>query len=251
VEKWWARVILVNIAQLGIALLAGVTWDRWFQAWSLFSLRDHFNVAAQACIAYFISTFVYYWWHRARHDSRLFWLICHQLHHSPSRIEVVTSFYKHPVEITLNSLISASLVYTVLGCSLEAGTVYTFMTAVAEYFYHLNLRTPYWLGTLIQRPESHRIHHKYRHHSQNFADLPIWDMLFGTYCNPRDPIERCGYDDWREDRIEDMLAFRDVHAKGANERPPLAFLPTCIGCKKRWACAASRAADAQEPNEKQ
>jgi hypothetical protein len=28
-----------------------------------------------------------------------FWLIFHQLHHSPSRIEAVTSFYKHPIEI--------------------------------------------------------------------------------------------------------------------------------------------------------
>jgi hypothetical protein len=32
-----------------------------------------------------------------------------------------------------------------------------------------------------------------------------------------------------------------VHAvRGEAEREPLRFLPTCIGCRKRWACAAVR-----------
>src|SRR6202049_1943125 len=29
VRAWWARVIAVNAVQLGIVILAGVTWDRW------------------------------------------------------------------------------------------------------------------------------------------------------------------------------------------------------------------------------
>jgi hypothetical protein len=37
-----------------------------------------------------------------------------------------------------------------------------------------------------------------------------------------------------------MLVFRDVHAPGAGKLEPLHFLPTCIGCSKRWACAESR-----------
>ncbi len=252
VRAWWWRVALVNAIQLGILLVAGVSWDRWLQGASLVSLRRAFGegtggVLAQGAVAYFVSTFVYYWWHRLRHESRLFWRLCHQLHHSPRRIEIVTSFYKHPVEITLNSLLSATIVYALLGCSPAAGAFYTFLTAVAEYFYHWNVRTPVWLGYLVQRPESHRIHHRYRHHTQNFADLPLWDWLFGTFDNPRRPIPRCGYDDWREDRFEDILAFRDVHAPGAAERRPLQFLPTCIGCSKRWACAADAADTAPPP----
>lgn len=238
VRNWWARVIFVNVVQLGIVVLAGYTWDNWLRASSLFTLRAHFSPLTQGLIAYFISTFVYYWWHRWRHESKWFWRLCHQLHHSPARIELVTSFYKHPVEITLNSLISAGLVYLLLGYSVEAGAIYTFLTAVAEYFYHLNLRTPHWVGYLIQRPESHRVHHQFRHHTQNFADLPLWDALFGTFKNPKVAPARCGYEDWREDRFEDILAFRDVHAPGGEQRAPLRFLPTCIGCSKRWACAA-------------
>lgn len=240
VRAWWARVILVNLLQLGIVLLAGVSWDRWLAQASLVRLQDHMGVLPQAAAAYLLSTFIYYGWHRVRHESQLFWLLCHQLHHSPRRIELLTAFYKHPVEITLNSALSAAIVYTLLGCSVEAGAYYTLMTAVAEYFYHWNVRTPRWLGYAIQRPESHRIHHQYRHHTDNFADLPVIDMMFGTFQNAGKRPVRCGYDDWREDRFEDILAFRDIHAKGAEKIPPLQLLPTCIGCRKRWACYESR-----------
>ncbi|MFQ5525037.1 MAG: sterol desaturase family protein [Thermoanaerobaculia bacterium] len=239
VDNWWARVALVNLIQLGIVVVAGVTWDRWLAGASLFSLRE-LPAVAQGLIAYFLSTFIYYWWHRLRHESDWFWRVCHQLHHSPRRIEVLTSFYKHPVEITLNSILSAAIVYPLLGCSIEAGAVYTVLTALAEYFYHWNISTPRLLGYVIQRPEAHRVHHQYQHHTQNFADLPVWDIVFGTYNNPRRYEKTCGFDDWREDRFEDMLVFRDVHADGAVERPSLQFLPTCIGCRKRWACAATR-----------
>jgi hypothetical protein len=37
-----------------------------------------------------------------------------------------------------------------------------------------------------------------------------------------------------------MIAFRDVHAPGTEDIQPLTFLPTCIGCRKRWVCAATR-----------
>jgi sterol desaturase/sphingolipid hydroxylase (fatty acid hydroxylase superfamily) len=241
VDNWWARVALVNLIQLGIVVLAGLTWDRWLAQFSLIRLQDHLGTLGQAAVAYLVSTFIYYWWHRVRHGSRLFWRICHQLHHSPRRIELVTSFYKHPVEIALNSLLSAAIVYPLLGCTVGAGALYTLFTALAEFFYHWNVDTPRWLGFLIQRPESHRVHHQYRHHRQNYADLPIWDLLFGTFRNPRRFTATCGFDDWREDRFEDMIAFRDVHDAATEQRAPLAFLPTCIGCRKRWACAATAA----------
>ena len=36
-------------------------------------------------------------------------------------------------------------------------------------------------------------------------------MLFGTYENPKTWNGRCGYEDEREQRLVDMLRFRDVH----------------------------------------
>ena len=227
---WWTRIALINFLQVGIVILAGMTWDRWFQSFSLLHLRDHLGPWSSATICYFISTFIYYWWHRMRHESQLFWRLCHQLHHSPRRIEVLASFYKHPVEITINSLISATLTYLVLGITVEAAAIYTAFTALAEYFYHWNIRTPHWLGPIFQRPESHRVHHAYQHHSQNYADLPIWDLVFGTYHNPKELPKRCGFDEEKEAAFGSMLAFQDVHK----------LPPTCFGCSKRTACLSQK-----------
>lgn len=116
--------------------------------------------------------------------------------------------------------------------------LYTGLTAAAEFFYHWNVRTPVWLGPFFQRPESHRVHHQRNYHTNNYADLPVFDILFGTYENPLPPVAACGYG---EDRLEDMLAFRDVHDRRIAASSPLHFLPTCIGCRRRWACAESRA----------
>ena len=237
VKGWWARIALVNIAQLGVVMLAGVTWDRWFHETSLFHLPESIGTVWAAVIAYFVSTLVYYGWHRVRHESVFFWRLCHQLHHSPQRIELLASFYKHPVEITINCLISATLVYGLVGCSIESAALYTGLTAVAEYFYHWNIRTPRWIGWFIQRPESHRVHHQYQHHSQNYADLPLWDWLFGTLNNAKASPARCGFDPEKEARVPDMLRFTDVHKTPAAP----GSRPTCLGCGKRRACAASAA----------
>lgn len=212
VRTWPVRVIAVNFVQLGVVTLAGFTWERWLSSWSVFHLSRHAPAALGGVIAYFIATFVFYWWHRLRHETDFFWLAFHQIHHSPQRLEVITSFYKHPLEMTVNSIIGSLLVYTLLGLSLSGGAVYTFCTALGEFFYHTNVRTPRWVGFFFQRPEMHRIHHQYRRHRNNYGDITWWDMLFGTYENPPDWDATCGFDDEKEQRLLRMLAFDDVHA---------------------------------------
>ena len=212
VRTWTVRVVLVNAVQLGIVLLAGLSWERWLSSASLFHLSQHVSPVAGGCVAYFIATFVFYWWHRWRHTVGFLWLGFHQIHHSPQRIEVLTSFYKHPLEMTVNSIIGSLLVYTLLGLSLEAGAVYTACTALGEFFYHTSVRTPRWVGFVFQRPEMHRIHHQHERHKNNYGDIVWWDMLFGTYENPKEFAATCGFDDAREQRLAEMLRFRDVHA---------------------------------------
>ena len=129
VRVWYLRVIATNVIQGGIVVLAGLTWDIWLNRASLVGLEDHIGVLAQATVAYIVSSFVYYWWHRWRHASQFWWTLCHQLHHSPRRIEILTSFYKHPVEITLNSILSAAIIYALLGITVEAAAIHTGMTA--------------------------------------------------------------------------------------------------------------------------
>jgi sterol desaturase/sphingolipid hydroxylase (fatty acid hydroxylase superfamily) len=211
VRTWPLRVILVNAIQLGVVLLAGVTWERWFASASLFHLSAHWSPAAGGLFAYFIATFIFYWWHRWRHEVDALWLGFHQIHHSPQRLEVATSFYKHPGEMVVNSLIGSLLVYAILGLSPEAAAIYTLCTALGEFFYHTSVKTPRWIGYIFQRPEMHRIHHQYGRHKNNYGDIVWWDILFGTYENPAEWTATCGFDDDKEQQLGAMLRYRDVN----------------------------------------
>ena len=177
-------MIFLNIVQVSIALLAGITWNKWMMGHSLLHTSDALPPLLAGFAAYFVNTFVTYWWHRARHANDTLWRLFHQLHHAPQRIEVFTSFYKHPTEMVFNSLLGSFVAYVVMGISIEAGAYYIMFAALGEMFYHSNLRTPHVLGYLFQRPEMHRIHHQRDRHECNYSDFPIWDMLFGTYENP-------------------------------------------------------------------
>ena len=211
VRTWPFRVVLINGVQLCIVLLAGVTWERWLSSASLMNLSAVTSPTAGGLIAYFIATFVFYWWHRWRHEYSFLWRAFHQIHHSPQRIEVATSFYKHPGEMIVNSLLGSLIVYTFLGLTLEAGAIYTLCTALGEFFYHTNVKTPRWIGLFFQRPEMHRIHHQHDRHKNNYGDITWWDMLFGTYENPKEWVHTCGFDDVKEQKLLPMLAYQDVY----------------------------------------
>jgi len=211
VRGWWLRALALNAVQIGIVFLAGVSWDGWLvrnRPWP----ADALGLAGGAIVGYVVITFIYYWWHRARHTSDFLWRWFHQFHHSPQRIEIITSFYKHPFELLVNGILSSLIVYGLVGLDVKAATLAVTLTGVAELFYHWNVKTPYWVGFLIQRPESHLIHHEQGLHAFNYGDLPLWDMLFGTFRNPRAWDAKCGFADDRELRVGDLLIGRDVNA---------------------------------------
>lgn len=248
VRAWWPRLLLLMASNAVIAWLMGVSWVAWTQSASVLSLAAWFGngpggLAGQLVIAYFVSTAWEYWWHRWRHESSFLWRVFHQLHHSPRRIEMVTALYRHPVEQLIAQVFNALIVYFLLGCSPAAGALYVLTRGGLSFFQHWNVRTPYWLGFvgIFPRPELHRVHHEYDGKTLNYADLPIFDMIFGTFRNPRcDRPEQYGFSADREDRFEDILAFRDVNRKRTANLSPMHFLPTCVGCQKRWACAEVR-----------
>jgi sterol desaturase/sphingolipid hydroxylase (fatty acid hydroxylase superfamily) len=210
VSGWYSRALLINFAQLGITLSTARLWIAIFGPRSLFSLAAWDNPLLEGFAGWFIGTFVFYWWHRLRHQKG-FWRVFHQVHHSPSRIEVLTSFYKHPVEILINSILSAAIVFPFLGCSLLGTFWYNFFAATGEYFYHANFRSPEWLRYLIQTPELHSIHHQLDVHNYNYSDLPIWDRIFGTYKDTTQFVPNCGFPERNEEQLAAMLLFKDVY----------------------------------------
>lgn len=209
---WYKRALFINLAQLGITLTLARVWIELYGDTSIFSLSDWNLPILEGFVGWFVGTFVFYWWHRLRHYSG-FWRVFHQIHHSPSRIEVLTSFYKHPVEIVCNSFLSSLILFPFLGCSLLATFWYNFFAATGEYFYHANFKSPRWLRYFIQTPELHSIHHQIDVHNYNFGDIPIWDRIFGTYKDTTEFMPRCGFPDTNEERLAEMLVFKDVYGR--------------------------------------
>ena len=64
---------------------------------------------------------------------------------------------------------------------------------------------------VTQRPEMHRIHHRHGVHKNNYGDITWWDMLFGTYENPKEWTHTCGFDPDKEEKLLAMLMYQDVH----------------------------------------
>jgi len=211
VKGWWARAFALNGAQALILWGTGLLWDGWFQEHAWLSIAGWGTVTGAAA-GYVVHSFVYYWWHRWRHEVGFLWRWVHQVHHSPARIEVITSFYKHPLELLLNSALSSTVLYVLLGMTPEQAFGTMLLSGLGELWYHFNVRTPAWTGYLLQRPESHCVHHQEGLHAFNYGDLPIFDILFGTFRNPPTWQGRCGFGGDQEQRVVEMLAGVDINA---------------------------------------
>ena len=217
VDHWWFRAVVLNSIQGLMVVIAGLLWDQWMlhhRPWS----ADALGLMGGSMVGYLVITFVYYWWHRWRHEVLFLWRWFHQVHHSPQRIEIITSFYKHPFELLANGLLSSAILYLGVGLGPAAAAGAVLFSGIAELFYHWNVHTPFWLGYVFQRPESHCVHHQEGLHSFNFADLPLWDILFGTFRNPREEQFRCGFGPAHESRLAEMLWGVDVHRTPSLER---------------------------------
>lgn len=127
---------------------------------------------------------VFYAYHRLCHRVSFLWRGLHQMHHAPQRLDVPGATVFHPFELgMLNFMLIGTLVF-VLGVQPLAAAIVGALIGFCGMFQHWNVKTPRWLGYVIQRPEAHCIHHQRNVHAKNYSDLPLIDMLFGTFENP-------------------------------------------------------------------
>lgn len=151
-----------------------------------------------------------YFWHRALHGSNVLWRVFHQFHHSAERMDTAGAFYFHPTDMVGWTLLGSVAGVLLFGLTPAATTVFLLAGMLMGVFQHSNIRTPRWLGYLVQRPESHTVHHGKGLHYYNFSDLPLFDMVFGTFRNPSDYEMDTGFYPGASARVLDMLTFKDV-----------------------------------------
>ncbi len=149
-----------------------------------------------------------YGWHRLRHSVPLLWRF-HQTHHSAERLDVSSAFMFHPVETMAVAFLGSLSSTMILGVSPEAAALGGAVGFYCAAFTHANIRTPRWLGYILTRPESHSLHHERGVHAGNYADIPIVDMLFGTFKNPAERPAEFGFYDGSARRVGRMLIALD------------------------------------------
>lgn len=167
-----------------------------------------------AVTASFLGVLLYelgmYVWHRSLHTSNILWRTFHQMHHSAERLDTYGAFFFSPLDMIGFTVLGTLCFSVIMGLPSKAVTVFLLVSNFLSIFQHANIKTPVWFGYIIQRPESHALHHGKGIHAYNYSDLPVFDILFGTFRNPERYVEETGFYKGASSKMVEMLSFNDV-----------------------------------------
>jgi sterol desaturase/sphingolipid hydroxylase (fatty acid hydroxylase superfamily) len=207
---WRIRALVVSAAIYGVSLAIGRAWAAVLPSWSLFE-GAALGTWGGALAGILLYELFHYWYHRAAHAWDWLWRAGHQMHHSAESVDAFGAYYLHPLDAAIFTSLSIVAFFPVLGLAPEASATAAAFLSFNAAFQHASVKTPRWLGWIIQRPESHAVHHGRGVHRWNYSDLPLWDLVFGTCRNPADAgPAQAGFYDGASARLAAMLAFRKV-----------------------------------------
>ena len=175
--------ILIGFLSVGFALVLGIFLGAIYTAaYSIAPYKFPADAWWSWVILFFADDFVYYWFHRVSHESRIFWNF-HVVHHS-------SNSYNLSVAVR-QSWFSGLLHWIFYGVLMLIGFA-PWMFAVMHGFnliYQFWIHTKFvhrlgWLENILNTPSHHRVHHGVndQYLDKNYAGvLIIWDRLFGSF----------------------------------------------------------------------
>lgn len=184
-------------------------YAQWLPSTQLLDLTE-MNVVIATVIGILIYELGMWAWHWSMHKSNTLWRVFHQMHHSAERLDTYGAFYFSPFDMIGFTLLGTVCFSFIMGLPAQSITFVLLITNFFSIFQHANIKTPVWLGYIVQRPESHAIHHAKGVHAYNYSDLPLFDILFGTFRNPRRYVNETGFYEGASSRIADMLMFKEI-----------------------------------------
>ena len=209
VANWRIKGAIFTFVYFVLATVTPLFWDGWLGQHRLFA-ADTLPLWAQIAGAFLALELGIYAWHRTMHEAPFLWRWFHQMHHSAERLDVWGALYFHPFDTIGFTFVGSLALVLGFGISAEAAIVVNLLATFYGLFQHVNVRTPQWLGYLVQRPESHSHHHQRGVHARNYSDLPLWDLLFGTFYNPKDFAPEVGFYDGASRKVGPMLIGRKI-----------------------------------------
>ena len=126
-----------------------------------------------------------YWFHRMAHRIPLLWRL-HRIHHSDTSVDASTALRAHPIEVLVfgtSNIVAAGL----FGLDFIGLGLYFLIVIPVFLLQHTNVQFPRWIDTafgwIFVTPGYHKVHHEQNQYytDSNYADIFVWDRLFGTY----------------------------------------------------------------------
>lgn len=208
VKRWYLTGIVFFVIVMLVSGMAPALVAAALGSWSPLSLAS-LGTLGGALVLILASELVQYTMHRSFHTFNPLWRWIHQLHHSAERLDIPGAAFTHPGEVLIGGVVT-TVVTIALGATPEAAGIAGFFGVFNAIFQHANIKTPHWLGYVIQRPEGHSVHHARGVHAYNYANLSLMDILFGTFRNPREFVATQGFWDGASKKLGSMLMGRDV-----------------------------------------
>ena len=207
---WWRlKGVLAFLVYMTISLTAPLVWDRFLARYRLLDLTTE-PLWLQLFVGFVMYQLTMYLWHRALHGNEFLWRRLHQTHHAAERVDVYGAFWFHPLDMIAWTLQGSLVLVWFAGLSVEAVIPIVLANSFMAMFTHANVRTPQWLGRFIARPEMHAAHHERGVHRSNYCDLPLIDMIFGTWNNPKHAPKGAGFFDGATRELGPLLLGRKI-----------------------------------------
>lgn len=206
---WRLRGGISALLYFAMALTAPLLWDGVLAQHTLFD-ASVLPFWAQVALGFLFFEGLVYVWHRTLHGADLLWRHLHQTHHSAERVDIWGAFYFHPLDTVAFAFLGSLALVGIVGVGVGAAMTINVMATLCAMFQHANIATPQWLGYFITRPESHALHHARGAHRFNYGDVPWFDMLFGTFRNPKNFPAEAGFHDGASLKLWSLLIGRKL-----------------------------------------
>lgn len=149
---------------------------------------DQWHPIIQVTLFILIKDFFRYWFHRALHEVPFLWRI-HAAHHSVERLYWLNGIRAHPLEI-IGQAIFYAIPLALVQPSAEIAMIAVILQLSIGIFQHSNIDLNLgWWEYIFSIGDNHRYHHypdKGIGDSNYGGEFIVWDILFGTFHNPRD-----------------------------------------------------------------
>ncbi len=179
-RHWRARGLFVTVA---IFFFTGEVAAFWGGVIGDFHLLDASGLGLWgAPVAVLVYVIVHYTYHRAAHEWTWLWRAGHQMHHSAESLDAFGAYYLHPFDAAMFATLEQRGVLPAIGRQCGGGH---FGHPVPDLQRPVPACEPenadlaglcHPASGKPQHPPHARGVHRY-----NYADLPVIDMLFGTF----------------------------------------------------------------------